>query len=77
MANYEIDAEFVQRYVPAGCELDLFEGRAIITVVAFCFRKTRILGVPMPVYRNFPEINLRIYVKREVGVTLPRNIEII
>lgn len=67
MANYEVDAEFIERYVPKGCELDLYEGRALITVVAFGFRDTKILGVPIPFYRDFPEINLRMYVKRKEG----------
>ncbi len=70
MANYEVDKALLETYVPAGCELDLFKGKALVSVVAFEFSKTRICGVPMPFYRNFPEINLRIYVKRNVdGVT--------
>ncbi|MGJ8657181.1 MAG: YqjF family protein [Akkermansiaceae bacterium] len=67
MANYEVDAKFLDKYVPVGCELDLYDGRALVSVVAFGFSKTRLCGVPMPFYRNFPEINLRIYVKRKVA----------
>jgi len=67
MVNYEVDREWVAQFVPNGCELDLFDGKAIVTVVAFRFRDTRFCGVRMPVYRDFAEINLRIYVRREAG----------
>ncbi len=67
MVNYEVDKDHLSQYVPRGCELDVHEGRALISVVAFEFSKTRICGIPMPFYRNFPEINLRIYVKRRVA----------
>ncbi len=63
MATYEIDAEAIQEYVPAGFEIDLFQGKALATVVAFRFKDTRLIGVKMPFYRDFPEINIRIYVK--------------
>lgn len=67
MATYELDEKVLQKYIPHGCELDLFEGRALVSIVAFCFRKTKLLGVPMPLYRDFPEINLRFYVRKRDG----------
>lgn len=66
MANYEVDERFLKQSIPKGCEIDLYQGRALVSVVAFEFSKTKICGIPMPLYRNFPEINLRIYVKRMV-----------
>ncbi len=66
MANYEVSETFLERYIPSGCELDLYKGRAMVSVVAFEFSDTSLCGIPMPFYRNFPEINLRIYVKRIV-----------
>jgi len=68
MVNYEVNREWVQQFVPKGCELELFKGRAIVTVVAFKFRKTRIMRVKVPFYNDFAEINLRIYVRRKDGV---------
>ncbi|MFT5904552.1 MAG: hypothetical protein ACI9E1_000136 [Cryomorphaceae bacterium] len=67
MANYEVDEKFLDSYIPSGCELDLYKGRALVSVVAFEFSDTSLCGIPMPFYRNFPEINLRIYVKRIVA----------
>ncbi len=64
--NYEADRDLVQRIVPPGTELDLLDGCAVVSVVAFRFLNTRILGVPVPFHRNFDEINLRAYVRRRV-----------
>jgi uncharacterized protein YqjF (DUF2071 family) len=50
--------------VPAGCELDLFERRPLVSVVGFQFYDTRVLGVPVPFHRRFVEVNLRFYVRR-------------
>jgi uncharacterized protein YqjF (DUF2071 family) len=65
-ANYEADPALVQRYVPRGTELDLLDGRALVSMVGFRFLDTRILGVPVPWHRDFDEVNLRAYVRRKV-----------
>lgn len=64
-ANYEADRALVQRYVPRGTELDLLDGRALVSIVAFRFLQTRLLGVPVPLHRDFDEVNLRAYVRRK------------
>ncbi len=66
MANYEVDKNHLLNYLPRGCELDLYKGKALVSVVAFEFNHTCIAGIPIPIYRKFPEINLRFYVKRIV-----------
>jgi uncharacterized protein YqjF (DUF2071 family) len=60
--------------LPPGLDLDLREGQAFVSLVAFEFRDTRVLGVPWPGYRTFPEINLRFYVRNgdERGVVFIR-----
>ena len=68
MVNYEVDREWAEKFVPTGCELELYEGKALVTVVAFRFHKTRVCGIRMPFYRDFNEINLRIYVRRRVAI---------
>ena len=69
MLNYEIDATLLRPYVPAGTELDLFEGRCYVSLVGFLFLDTRVFGVPLPRHRDFEEINLRFYVRRLVPTT--------
>jgi len=78
--NYAIDAEVLRPRVPVGLELDLWEGQALVSMVGFLFLGTRVLGIPVPFHRNFEEINLRFYVRRETpegwqrGVTFVREI---
>ena len=64
MLNYEIDPAVLHPLVPAGTELDAWEGRTFVSVVAFRFLRTRVHGVPIPGHRDFEELNLRFYVRR-------------
>ncbi len=65
MLNYEIDPAVLAPFVPVGTELDLFEGRAVVSLVGFLFLKARVTGIPIPFHRNFEEVNLRFYVRRK------------
>jgi len=65
MLNYEADEAVLRPYVPPGTELDVHDGRAYLSVVAFRFLDTRVLGIPIPGHRDFEEMNLRFYVRRE------------
>ncbi|HKA05893.1 MAG TPA: DUF2071 domain-containing protein [Gemmataceae bacterium] len=67
MVNYVVDPGVLTPLVPAGTELDLWEGRAYVSVVGFRFLKTRVWGMPIPFHRNFDEVNLRFYVRCRVG----------
>jgi len=63
MLNYDVDPAILHALVPKHTELDLWNGRAIASVVGFRFLRTRLLGVPIPLHRNFEEVNLRFYVR--------------
>jgi uncharacterized protein YqjF (DUF2071 family) len=65
MINYAIDPGVLLPLVPRGTELDLWENRAFVSVVGFLFLGTRVLGLPIPFHRDFEEINLRFYVRRQ------------
>jgi len=65
MLNYEIDPAVLRPYVPRGTELDLRERKHLVSVVGFLFLKTRIFGFPIPLHRNFEEVNLRFYVRHK------------
>jgi uncharacterized protein YqjF (DUF2071 family) len=67
MANYEVDPELLFDRLPRGTEFDLHEGRCFVSLVAFMFLNTRVLGVPVPFHVNFEEVNLRFYVRRQIG----------
>jgi len=64
MLNYQVDAAILKPHVPAGTELDSFEGAFYISMVGFLFQRTRVLGAPIPGYQDFEEVNLRFYVRR-------------
>jgi uncharacterized protein YqjF (DUF2071 family) len=66
MLNYEIAPELLLPLVPAGTILDSFGGRTLFSVVGFRFLDTRVLRLPIPFHRNFDEVNLRFYVRREL-----------
>lgn len=67
IASYGVDPGLLERRLPDGLQLDLFEGQAVFSLVGFMFLDTRVLGVAWPGYRNFPEINLRFYVREQNG----------
>lgn len=66
MLNYEVDPAVLRPRVPGGVELDEQDGRHFLSVVGFRFLDTRLMGVPVPLHRDFDEINLRFYVRRRV-----------
>jgi uncharacterized protein YqjF (DUF2071 family) len=67
MLNYEVDPEILKPYIPAGTELDLWQGRALVSMVGFMFLDTKVLGIKWPWHINFEEVNLRFYVKHFNG----------
>jgi uncharacterized protein YqjF (DUF2071 family) len=66
IANFEVGRARIERLVPRDTEIDLFRGRALVSLVGFRFLDTRILGVPISGHRDFDEVNLRIYVRRRM-----------
>lgn len=75
LATYNVPDGLLLPRVPPGLELDRSaSGHCFASLVAFDFLETKVLGVPWPGYRSFPEINLRFYVRRgsERGVVFIR-----
>ena len=70
LANYEVAPQLLEPFVPAKTKLDLFQGKCYVSLVAFLFDQTRVLGIPVPFHRCFEEVNLRFYVTpdREPGL---------
>ena len=64
MLNYEVDAGLLLPFVPAGTELDRWDGKVFVSLVGFRFLKTRVFGLAIPFHANFDEVNLRFYVRR-------------
>jgi uncharacterized protein len=65
--NYEVEARLLAPFVPRGTELDLWEDRALVSLVGFQFLDARLRGWAMPFHQQFDEINLRFYVRHWTG----------
>jgi uncharacterized protein YqjF (DUF2071 family) len=74
MLNFEIDPAILSRRVPPGTELDLWNGRAYVSLIGFRFLQTRLLGIPIPFHRDFSEVNLRFYVRRQTASSWKRGV---
>lgn len=74
MANYEVAPSVLEPYLPAGVELDYFEGKTYVSLVGFLFKDTRIFNVPIPIFGTFEEVNLRFYVLRKIGNEIKRGV---
>jgi uncharacterized protein len=74
MLNYEVMPALLAPLVPAGVEMDRWSGTLYASVVGFLFRDTRVLGLAIPWHRTFEEVNLRFYVRREVGGEVRRGV---
>ena len=72
MINYEVDPSVLQPYLPAGTVLDLWKGKALVSMVGFMFLDTSVLGIKWPFHVNFEEVNLRFYVKHFDGIIWKR-----
>jgi uncharacterized protein YqjF (DUF2071 family) len=74
MLNFRADPELLKPYVPAGTELDAWCGETLVSIVGFRFLNTRLSGVAIPWHRDFDEVNLRFYVRREADGQIRRGV---
>ena len=74
MANYQIEPELLLPFLPKGVSLDLYQGKAYVSLVGFMFKNTKLFDVPIPFFGTFEEINLRFYVVRKEGDELKRGV---
>lgn len=64
--HWQVDIEELKRFVPDPLEIDLYDGKPWVSVVAFTMEKIRPRNFPpFPPISNFEEINIRTYVKQE------------
>ena len=64
MLNYSVDGSMLESFVPAGTELDAFDGTYYVSLVGFEFNRSRVFGMAIPFHQAFEEVNLRFYVRR-------------
>lgn len=62
--HWEVELTELKKFVPKELEIDLFDGKPWVSVVAFTMEKIRPKNLPpFPPISNFDEINIRTYVK--------------
>ena len=64
MLNYAVDPAVLPRICPPASSSTSGTAPTYVSVVGFMFLRTRVLGLAIPFHRNFPEVNLRFYVRR-------------
>ena len=74
MLNWRVDPAVLEPLVPRGTTVDSWNGHCYVSLVGFLFLRTRLLGIPIPFHRDFEEVNLRFYVRREVGSEVRRGV---
>jgi len=72
MLNYEVDPDILKPHLPPFTELDLWQGKALVSMVGFLFRDTRVKGIKWPFHVHFEEVNLRFYVRYYDGAEWKR-----
>src|SRR5207247_9165093 len=74
MLNYVVDPGLLAPLFPLGTEIDFENGETYLSMVGFLFLDTRLLGLPIPLHRNFEEVNLRFYVRKRSADTWRRGV---
>ena len=74
MLNFVVDPKIVMPLVPPGTEIDFENDETFLSVVGFLFLDTRLLGLPIPLHRDFEEVNLRFYVPKKSADTWRRGV---
>lgn len=67
LLTYDVEPFLLEDYLPKGLELDVYKGRTFVSFAAFDFLDTRVKGVKIPLHVDFPEVNLRFYVKQRLN----------
>ena len=62
--HWQVDVTELEKFVPKELEIDLFEGKPLVSVVVFSMEKIRPKNLPsFPPISDFEETNIRTYVK--------------
>lgn len=63
--HWRYPIEEIQALLPAGVEVDTFDGSAWVGLIPFSMRNIGLPGLPaVPYFGSFPEVNVRTYVRR-------------
>jgi uncharacterized protein YqjF (DUF2071 family) len=63
IVTYTAPEHLLRAYIHPSLDLDQWDGRTHVSLVALDFQDTRLFGRRIPGFINFPEVNLRTYVR--------------
>lgn len=63
--NYEVDAAALTPFVPAGLELDSYNGDHYLSVVAFIVTNLRVMGFSLPDHQSYVQVQSQIYLRKK------------
>jgi uncharacterized protein YqjF (DUF2071 family) len=72
--NYKVERNLLASRIPEGVQLQLFNGTAYLSIVAFLFKNLQVAGIPAPFHQEFEEVNLRFYVKQHSAAAEKRGV---
>ena len=64
LCTWEVPDNLLAPHLPRGLTLDRWDGSTLVSLVAFDFLDTRVFGCRWPGLVDFPELNLRFYVRQ-------------
>jgi hypothetical protein len=67
IVSWPVAPELLRPRLPAGTELDQWDGRCWLSLVGLRFLELAVGGVPVPLHGEFAQVNLRFYARRVVG----------
>ena len=67
ISTFEVDKDILESYLPSNTEIDLYNGKALMSVVAFTFSKVKFFGFKIPFHQKFGQINFRFYAKSKIN----------
>lgn len=74
LLSFETHPATLEPFLPRGVELDDWRGRVFLSLIGFRFLESRLLGIPVPFHGNFPEVNVRFYVRRQTPEGVRRGV---
>jgi uncharacterized protein YqjF (DUF2071 family) len=74
LLSFEAEPRVFDPFLPRGVDLDDWRGRTFFSLIGFRFLETRLLGFPIPFHGDFPEVNLRFYVRRRTPEGVRRGV---
>lgn len=67
LVSWRVDPALLAPFVPPRTTLDTWKGHPYLSIVGLRFLNLGVGGVPVPLHGSFAQVNLRFYVRREVG----------